>query len=146
MKGALIGLAGLAVAALAVVVIVSHGTSVPDGPLMIAWDREACAYCHMQIGLPRHAAQLITSDGEVLDFDDVGCALAYLRERRPSVHRLWFHGEGDAWLGRDEVGFVRAEVTPMGSGLLAVDRRQADAKSLAAVLEDRAVLSPEGSR
>src|SRR6185436_17764415 len=51
--------------------------SIPDAPTAIAYDREACAHCHMLIGDPRYAAQLVTEAGDVLDFDDPGCALRY---------------------------------------------------------------------
>ena len=54
----------------------------------------------------------------------------YLAARQPSIHRLWFHGEGDAWVPADRVGFVTTAVTPMGSGLLAVDGRTPGARSL----------------
>lgn len=138
MKRLLLSLASIGLAAAVVALVVAGGTRLPDGPMPIAWDREACAHCHMQIGEPRHAAQLITTRGEVLSFDDVGCALDYLRQKNPAVHRLWFHGDGDTWLGTDVVGFAPASVTPMGSGLMAVDRRSADATPLEAVLRERA--------
>ena len=94
--------------------------SVPDAPTQIAYDREACAHCHMLIGDPRYAAQLVTDDGDVLDFDDPGCALAYLAEVHPRVHRLWFRdASGDRWIAAADVRFVRGADTPMGSGFAA---------------------------
>lgn len=123
------GLALIAVATLVVLVVRGSG-ALPDQPVPIAWDREPCGHCHMHIGEPRHAAQLVTTDGEVVNFDDVGCALRYLQERRPAVHRLWFHGEGDAWIAADRVGFVTGGTTPMGSGLLAVEASTPGARSL----------------
>lgn len=135
MRGTIVAFVVFAALAVVVTVVVSRGTRVPDGPVPIAWDREPCAHCHMQIGEPRHAVQLITTDGAVASFDDVGCAIEYLRQHRPAVHRLWFHGEGETWLGTDVVGFVATEITPMGSGLLAVDRRAADARTFEQVLE-----------
>ncbi len=135
MKGRLIGL-GLAVGFVAgiVAIVVAGGTQLPNEPVPIAWDREPCAHCHMQIGEPRHAVQLVTTEARVLDFDDVGCVIAYLKAHKPGIHRLWFHGEGDTWLGAEVVGFVKTDITPMGSGLLAVERRSADARSLEDVL------------
>ncbi len=135
MKGTVVGLAILGALTLGVVLIVSRGTTLPDAPVPIAWDREPCAHCHMQIGEPRHAVQLVTRDGTVASFDDVGCAIEYLRQHRPAVHRLWFRGEGETWLGTDVVGFVPTEITPMGSGLLAVDRRTTDARTFEQVLD-----------
>ena len=134
MRSTLIGLGIALVLGIVVVAVVSGGTRPPDAPVPIPWDREPCAHCHMQIGEPRHAVQLVTAEGQVVDFDDVGCALAYLKAHNPVVHRLWFHGEGEQWLGTDVVGFVKTDLTPMGSGLLAVDRRAADARSLDEVL------------
>ena len=96
--------------------------AIPDAPVAIAYDREACAHCHMLIGDPRYAVQLVTGTGDVLDFDDPGCALRYLAEARPAVHRLWFRDAGrDRWIAASEVRFARGADTPMGSGLAASD-------------------------
>ena len=122
----------VAIAALVVVVVRGSGAP-PDAPVPIAWDRETCGHCHMHIGEPRHAAQLVTVDGEVVSFDDPGCALDYLAARRPAIHRLWFHGEGDRWIAADDVAFLETPSTPMGSGLIAVDAGTPGAKTLAEV-------------
>jgi copper chaperone NosL len=125
----LIGLAIVTALALLVVFVVRGAGTLPDEPVPVAWDRDVCAHCGMHVGEPRHAAQLVTTDGRVHNFDDVGCALDYLEQHRPAIHRLWFHGEGDAWIPAAEAGFVAAPYTPMGSGLLAVDRAVAGARS-----------------
>jgi hypothetical protein len=110
-------------ALVAIVVLVVRGSGrLPDGPLPVAWDREPCAHCHMHIGEPRHAVQLITTDGAVRNFDDIGCAQRWIADHAPSIHRLWYHGEGDAWIPSDRVTFVTGATTPMGSGLLAVEK------------------------
>jgi copper chaperone NosL len=97
--------------------------SAPDAPRAIAYDHEACAHCHMLIGDARYAVQLVTDDGDVLDFDDPGCALTYLVEARPQVHRLWFRdARGDRWLDAADTRFVPGATTPMGYGLAAVER------------------------
>lgn len=94
--------------------------SIPDAPTAIAYDREACAHCHMLIGDPRYAAQLVTEAGDVLDFDDPGCALRYLAEVHPAVHRLWFRdARRDRWLAAGDVRFAPGADTPMGYGLAA---------------------------
>jgi hypothetical protein len=101
--------------------------TVPDAPIAIAYDREACAHCHMLIGDPRYAVQLVTDAGDVLDFDDPGCALRYLAEAHPAVHRLWFRdARRDRWIAAGEVRFARGADTPMGSGLAASDASLAD--------------------
>ena len=106
---------------------------VPDDPQPIAWDRETCAHCHMHIGDPRHAAQLVTDDGTVESFDDPGCAMQWIEQHHPKLHRLWFHGEGDRWIPADQAGFVQTGETPMASGLLAVDAATPGARPYAEV-------------
>ena len=93
-----------------------HAT--PDAPSAIAYDREPCAHCHMLIGDSRFAVQLVTDAGDVLDFDDPGCALRYLAEVHPAVHRLWFRDyRRDRWIAASDARFVRGVETPMGYGL-----------------------------
>ena len=95
----------------------------PDGVQPIAWNAEACAHCHMLIGDPAFAAQIITEDGTVLSFDDPGCAARYIAEVHPKIRRAWFHaGKGDAWIPIADVAFVPVPHSPMGSGVLAVRR------------------------
>lgn len=96
--------------------------TVPDEPTAIAYDREACAHCHMLIGDPRYAVQLVTADGDVLAFDDPGCALRFLALPHRAVHRLWFRdAQRDRWIAAADVRFVQGADTPMGFGLAAAD-------------------------
>jgi copper chaperone NosL len=105
----------------ALVLVVRGGTRVPDEVQPIAWNAEACAHCHMLIGDPAFAAQVITKDGSVLSFDDPGCAARYIREHRGQIHRAWFHaGRGDSWIALEDVGFVKVATSPMGSNVIAV--------------------------
>lgn len=123
----------LALGIIAVIVsVVTRGRALPDTPQPVAWNHQACAHCRMAVGEPAHAAQLVTTDGEVLFFDDPGCLMRYLDERAPAVHRIWFHDRSEArWLGADEVGFVPGATTPMGFGLAATDRSTAGAMPFA---------------
>ena len=107
------------------------GTRLPDSVQPITWNSEACAHCHMLIGDPAFAAQVITNEGDVLSFDDPGCAARYLREHRGTIHRAWFHeGRGKRWLTAAEVGFVRVATSPMGSGVMAVSKATPGALAL----------------
>ena len=120
-----------AVAVLALGIAVTLGQGLPDGPVPVAWDEEACAECRMHVGNPAYAAQLQTRDGDVLNFDDPGCLLRYRATRHPKVHAVYFHAQqGERWLRESEVAFVRADDTPMGYGLAAVPRRTTGAVSL----------------
>jgi hypothetical protein len=124
----------LVLAVIAVVVsVLARGRALPDRPQPVAWNQQACAHCRMAVGEPAHAAQLVTTGGDVLFFDDPGCLLRYLDERAPHVHRIWFHhGADDRWLTDDEVGFLPGASTPMGFGLATTDRSTAGALDLAA--------------
>jgi hypothetical protein len=106
-----------------VVVLIHRVTlpAVPAGPVDVAWDREACAHCRMHVGDPRFAAQLHTTSGEVLNFDDAGCLLQHVAAAGDDVHAIYFHAQhGDEWIGSADVRFVTGQNTPMGSGLGAV--------------------------
>ncbi len=102
--------------------LIVRGRPVPDGPVAVVWNHQACAHCRMSVGDPAYAAQLVTRDGDVAFFDDPGCLLHYLDDRAPEVHRVWFHDStSDRWLSDAEVGFMTATAgTPMGYGLAAV--------------------------
>ena len=124
------GSAALAIGAVSLVLIVvlaavawqvREGQRLADGPLPIAWEREACAHCLMHLSDPRFAVQLQTADGAVLNFDDPGCFFLYLAENEPPLHEVWFRdSRAERWLRRGEVGFVAAPATPMDLGLAAV--------------------------
>ena len=92
----------------------------PETPTAIDYNHEACGHCHMLIGDPRYAAQLVTDAGDVIDFDDPGCLIAYLAEAHPVVRHAWFRdARADRWLAIDQVSFAPATDTPMGWGLAA---------------------------
>jgi hypothetical protein len=122
---------------------VSQGQRLPEGPVAVAWEKEACAHCHMQVSEKHFAAQLQTAGGDVLNFDDPGCFLSYVEDERPDIHEVWFHHWRDErWLRRGEVGFVEVPATPMNFGLAAVDRGEPDAlayeQARARILKQRA--------
>lgn len=128
----LLALAVLAAVGLGVGALLSRATALPSGPVAIVWDREACAHCRMHVGEPAFAAQAQLADGTVLNFDDPGCLLSWLDQEPPPLHALYFHhSREDRWLGREQVGFVPAEHTPMGFGLGAVDKTASAAIGLA---------------
>lgn len=95
----------------------------PEGPVEVLWDREACAHCRMHVGEPGFAAQLQLKDGRVLNFDDPGCLLRYEAEHHPDAHAVWFHHlRANRWLPRERTAFIPVDPTPMGYGLGAVEQ------------------------
>jgi hypothetical protein len=103
-----------------------------DGPVPIVWDRQVCAHCKMHVGDPRFAAQLHTSEGDVMSFDDPGCLFDYLHGNEAHVHALYFRNyDADGWLTEAEVGFLPVDDSPMGYGIRAVPKDTAGAHDLA---------------
>ena len=112
----------LACSAAAVGYGIRSATRLPDGPVALHWDKAACAHCSMHVGEPRFAAQLTTTDGRTLAFDDPGCLFGLLASEHPQVYAIWFHHlHEDRWLPAAAVAFAEVTPTPMGFGLGAVD-------------------------
>jgi copper chaperone NosL len=133
--------ARLAWGAAGLLVVVGLGFTVawtersPEGPMQVVWDRESCAHCRMHVGEPGFAAQLQTKDGRVLFFDDPGCLLRYEAEAHPEVHAVYFHHVSEErWLPRERTAFLRADPTPMGYGLGAVEAGTSGSISFEAAL------------
>lgn len=105
--------------------------SLPEGAVPVVWDSEVCGHCKMHVGDPRFAAQLQTSEGDVLNFDDPGCLFDYLDSHAVAVHALYFRNHlEDGWLSESEVGFLPADESPMGYGIRAVPQGTPDAQSI----------------
>jgi copper chaperone NosL len=103
--------------ALFILLIAACSGGVPNGPQPIAYDKEPCTYCHMLIGDPHYAAQLITADGDVLDFDDPGCLDHYVADHHPSIAHIYYRdAHADRWLTAEEAVFEPGASTPMGWG------------------------------
>ena len=106
-----------------------------EGPAPVAWDRAACAHCRMLVSDPRFAAQLRRGSGEVLFYDDPGCLLLHRLELADHRSRAWFRdSRSEAWLGDEDVAFVRVAETPMGYGFAAVPRGTVGAEDGGAAL------------
>jgi copper chaperone NosL len=122
--------------ALALVVVVVglmrfNEVTPPEGPVPVVWDSEVCQHCKMHVGDPRFAAQLQTSDGGVMNFDDPGCLFDYLQSHPVTIHALYFRNhEGEDWLSESEVGFLPVEDSPMGYGIRAVPGAAPEAQNV----------------
>ena len=85
---------------------------------------DMCAFCKMAISEKRFASELITQDGEVFKFDDIGCLLRFRKERsHPELVAATFvvDFETHEWLRSEEAYFVKSKEfrTPMGGNLVA---------------------------
>lgn len=122
---------GVAVVVGGVAAVIHFSGAPPSGPVEIAWDDEVCAHCRMHVSERGYAVQLQTREGEVLVFDDPGCAILYIDDNDPHVHALYFHHvEEDRWIAQRDVAFVETQSSPMGYQLGAVDRRTPNSISI----------------
>jgi len=121
-----LGAIAVALGVAALGLVLWRAAAPPAGPVEPAWDRVACARCHMLLTDPAYAAQLHTSAGEVLFFDDPGCLLLHRAEQGAAPATAWFHDSaGDGWLAEADARFVPAPETPMGHGFAAVAAERA---------------------
>ena len=96
----------------------------PSRPPSIRYGEEACARCRMIISDDRFAAALVTSGGETLKFDDIGCLVDHEAGRQsPPGTTYWVRDSaGGDWLDARAATYVRSVTvpSPMGYGLKAL--------------------------
>ena len=84
---------------------------------------DICGFCKMAISEKRYASELITQDGEVFKFDDIGCMLRFRKERSHVESAATFVADFDTreWLKSEKAYFVKSKEfkTPMGGNLAA---------------------------
>ena len=97
----------------------------PEGMAEIKWDRDTCVRCSMVISDRRFAAEMRGGDKDtVFKFDDIGCAVFWMRDRAKEhpwladpATRLWVAdatGSGERWLDARKAFFVGGRTSPMG--------------------------------
>jgi copper chaperone NosL len=121
--------AELALCALAAALALAACAGGPPEPVPIVLDEDACSHCRMAISEREYAAELVTREGQVERFDDIGCLAAWLREHgRPAGAAAFVtdYRSGE-WLAAEAAVYVAAPAlpTPMGSGLAAFAERAA---------------------
>ena len=93
----------------------------------IRYGKDPCAECRMIISDKRFAAAFITTDGETIKFDDIGCLRVYERKHAVMPQQAWVHDcLSEAWIDQVKAVFVHSEdvVTPMGYGIAAFSDAQ----------------------
>jgi len=117
------GKLGVLVPVCLAVFLLGCGGGEADSPPAVALGKASCAVCGMKISDPLFVAVSRTSEGETLTFDDPGCLIRHLRERRDWVgDRIWMAAYDDEGMlvPQGGVTLVGAEFpSPMGSGFAA---------------------------
>ncbi|MDR2000436.1 MAG: hypothetical protein LBP94_02745 [Zoogloeaceae bacterium] len=98
----------------------------PEGMRPIVWDRDTCVRCSMVISDRRFAAEACGGpNNTVFKFDDIGCAMVWLRDKAKDhpwlaepATRLWVadlssQGNDVTWLDARAARYV-GKTSPMG--------------------------------
>lgn len=100
-----------------------------SGVVEIKWDRDVCARCRMVIGDRRFAAQTRDPAGKVWKFDDVGCAMFWLKqqnfdEQTPRAEFWVADYQSGNWLDARRAHFLPGKKSPMGYDYAALAETQ----------------------
>ena len=101
-------------------------------PVDIHYGQDICERCKMIISEERFSSQLISSKGEVYNFDDIGGMILYLSENNinPEAVKIFVKDfNTKKWLTSDNAFYIRTEniKTPMNYEIIAVsDKNSAD--------------------
>ncbi len=91
-------------------------------PVDFVWDRVACEECNMVLSDPHYSAQVIDPNGRAFFFDDIGCAILWLR-RQPwkDKARTWVNDvKTTEWIEAIKADWIYGDPrTPMGYGFTA---------------------------
>lgn len=97
------------------------------------YPEDQCAQCRMAVSNEAFASEIITRNGDVFKFDDLGCQEKFLKEKSDlAVAAIYVKDyQTRTWLLKEKSVIVQTSLkTPMGSGKVAV-ADSAQAKQLA---------------
>jgi copper chaperone NosL len=102
------------------------------GPGEVHWDRDTCKRCNMALSDRHYAAQVRGGPKrEVFKFDDIGCALFWLKEQQipwadAAETEIWVNDfRGGEWLDARKAHYLPGKTTPMAYGFGAVAKPEA---------------------
>lgn len=91
-------------------------------PVEMVWDRVVCEQCRMALSDNRYAVQAIHPNGKPYFFDDIGCAVLWLRKKDwADQARVWVNDvETTEWIEAEKANWIYGDQkTPMGYGFAA---------------------------
>lgn len=97
------------------------------------YGQDLCSECRMTLVDPKYASVLVTKDGEILKFDDIGCMALFEKKNQIQSAWAWVHdGITESWIERSKAYYVWDEklATPMGFHLMALASEEALKKYL----------------
>jgi len=122
MKAERLFIKAVAFGLLFLLIIACKGGNEEQLPVDFVWDREACEECKMALSDPHYSAQVIDPNGGAYYFDDIGCAILWLR-RQPwqDKARTWVNDvKTTEWIEAKKANWISGDPqTPMGYGFAA---------------------------
>lgn len=111
------------------------------GPGKVHWDRDTCARCGMAVSDRHYAAQVRGGPKrEVFKFDDIGCALFWLKEQPwadAAETEIWVNDfRGGEWLDARKAHYLPGKTTPMAYGFGALAQSEAGSVDFTAMKAD----------
>ncbi len=119
---------------IALVALLTAPACAPPAPVAIDTKSDACARCRMSIDTLAHAAEIVTSDGDIRKYDSLGCLLGDYREQTRGGRRVagaWVVDyDTKAWLKAEEARYalVNLPTDHMGFGAVAASSQAAALK------------------
>ncbi|MFV0481051.1 MAG: nitrous oxide reductase accessory protein NosL [Campylobacteraceae bacterium] len=100
-------------------------------PKKITYDRDVCERCKMVISAKNYVAQVINpNDGKHYNFDDIGCAILWFKEKNLSLEHEAVIYVADAntskLIDAKKAFFIDGANTPMNYGFAAHENKQED--------------------
>ncbi len=88
-------------------------------PLEFKDNTVQCPQCHMYLVGKKHTAQIITNDLKTHFFDDIGCAILWLKEQKiePQTITFWvFSNDSNRYIDALKASYNSDDETPMHYG------------------------------
>ena len=98
-----------------------------NGIEAIHWDRDVCQRCKMVVSERKYAAEIVNPNtGKVYKFDDIGCAVMWLKEEHipwADKAKIWVtDAKSGKWLDAKSAKYTDDSITPMAYGISAFSK------------------------
>ncbi len=94
-------------------------------PVAIVPKTYHCAECNMFVNDPDYAAELITPEGRVYFFDDIGCLVKWITKHPvPNADLFVYTLDTHRWAKAEKVWYSRTDNTPMHYGFGAYEKKK----------------------
>ncbi len=84
-----------------------------------------CSECNMNIEALSYAAQITSENGNTYFFDDIGCAILWLKKNSKDIHTIFTQTQDTRkWIDAKKAWYSRTASSPMGYGFAAYEKSQ----------------------